>query len=147
MANKYATRAFSGEGASQRGGRWNSKGEACVYTAGSESLAILEVLVNTEGEATESPFHLFELRLKESDVIYIEMKKLPANWRDPKPLQETKDAGNRWIESGKSLALAVPSAVVPREWIYILNPQHKGFERVVKKAKPLAFEFDMRLTG
>jgi len=41
-----ADRAFTGEGARRYGGRWNSKGYAAVYTSGSISLAILEVLVH-----------------------------------------------------------------------------------------------------
>ena len=41
-----ADRAFTGEGSRHYGGRWNSKGFAVVYTSGSISLAILEILVH-----------------------------------------------------------------------------------------------------
>ena len=43
---KHAAMAFTGEGARQFGGRWNSKGTAIVYTAGSAALAALEMLVH-----------------------------------------------------------------------------------------------------
>ena len=43
-----ADHAFSGEGARRYGGRWNSKGHAVVYTSGSISLAILEILVHIQ---------------------------------------------------------------------------------------------------
>ena len=43
-----ADRAFSGEGARRYGGRWNSKGHAVVYTSGSISLAILEILAHIQ---------------------------------------------------------------------------------------------------
>jgi RES domain-containing protein len=42
----FAESAFSGEGASIVGGRWNSKGKRMVYTAEHLSLAILEVFVH-----------------------------------------------------------------------------------------------------
>ncbi|WP_144431164.1 RES family NAD+ phosphorylase, partial [Pseudomonas syringae pv. coryli] len=45
VKRKWLAQAFDGEGAKLYGGRWNSKGNACVYCAGSESLALLEVLV------------------------------------------------------------------------------------------------------
>jgi RES domain-containing protein len=40
--------AFTGEGARLCGGRWNRKGVAMVYTAGSRSLATLEMPVQDE---------------------------------------------------------------------------------------------------
>ncbi|MBC8006624.1 MAG: RES domain-containing protein, partial [Prolixibacteraceae bacterium] len=41
---RYAGTAFSGEGARLYGGRWNRKGVPMVYTAGSQSLAMLKCL-------------------------------------------------------------------------------------------------------
>ncbi len=145
VKEKYALRAFKGEGAKRHGGRWNGRGKACVYTADSESLAILEVAVNTEKEAMREPFCLFELCLPERDVHYLKPEKLPKNWREIPSPQETQHLGDKWLEEGKTLALAVPSAVAPRDRIYILNPEHKKFSSLVKEAKRLSFEFDGRL--
>jgi RES domain-containing protein len=44
----FARSAFSGEGARLYGGRWNPKGEPIVYTAASQSLAMLEMLVQDQ---------------------------------------------------------------------------------------------------
>lgn len=46
ISAEYKNDAFSGEGARINGGRWNSKGVSVVYTAGSLSLALIEMLVN-----------------------------------------------------------------------------------------------------
>ncbi len=46
VKRKHAKKAFTGEGARQFGGRWNSPGVAIVYTAESQSLAALEILVH-----------------------------------------------------------------------------------------------------
>ena len=48
VQSHVADRAFSGEGARRYGGRWNSKGHGVVYTSGSISLAILEILVHIQ---------------------------------------------------------------------------------------------------
>jgi hypothetical protein len=34
---------------------------------------------------------------------------------------------------------------VPREWNYLLNPGHPGYERLVAGAKEVNFEPDVRL--
>jgi RES domain-containing protein len=43
LTARFAESAFSGEGARLYGGRWNHKGVPMVYTAGSQSLAMLEL--------------------------------------------------------------------------------------------------------
>lgn len=45
---RHAHTAFTGEGARRYGGRWNAKGVPVVYTAGSLSLAMLEMLVQDQ---------------------------------------------------------------------------------------------------
>ncbi len=45
---KHRASAFAGEGARRFGGRWNSKGVAIIYTSGTVSLAVLEILVHLE---------------------------------------------------------------------------------------------------
>ena len=45
---RFVDTAFSGEGARRYGGRWNKKGIPLVYTACSQSLAMLEILVQDE---------------------------------------------------------------------------------------------------
>ena len=45
---KHARSAFTGEGARLYGGRWNSPGTAIIYTAESQSLAVLEILVHLD---------------------------------------------------------------------------------------------------
>ncbi|RMW06679.1 hypothetical protein ALO99_03427, partial [Pseudomonas coronafaciens pv. porri] len=45
----------------------------------------------------------------------------------------------------QSLALAVPSVIIPREYNYLLNVQHPEFQAVVATARALEFEVDPRL--
>jgi RES domain-containing protein len=57
---------------------------------------------------------------------------------------ETADIGTAWAERLESVILLVPSAVIPREQNYILNPRHSDFSRVgFLTLEP--FHFDDRL--
>jgi RES domain-containing protein len=42
--------------------------------------------------------------------------------------------------------LKVPSAVIPVEFNYVLNPRHKDFGKI-EIAEPLSLAFDKRLFG
>ncbi len=46
VKEKHAATAFSGEGASRTGGRWNSRGVWVVYASATQALATLENLVH-----------------------------------------------------------------------------------------------------
>jgi RES domain-containing protein len=54
--------------------------------------------------------------------------------------------GDRWVAEARSPVLAVPSAIVPAERNFLLNPAHSKF-RHLRLYKPVEFTFDNRLTG
>lgn len=145
VKNKFVNEAFTGDGARMYGGRWNNKGHPCVYCASSESLAILEVFVHIEDYSMLQSYSLFQVELARGDIEYVDHKTLPQSWKNQPAPPETADLGDKWLKSCKSLALAVPSVIVPREHNYILNTLHSDFGSIVKKAKLLEFEFDSRL--
>jgi RES domain-containing protein len=57
---------------------------------------------------------------------------------------ELQDVGTHWATAGKTVCLRVPSAVVPGEHNFLLNPRHGDFGRL-RIGKPEPFEFDQRL--
>lgn len=139
-----ADRAFTGEGSRRYGGRWNSKGFEVVYTSGSISLAILEILVHIPiYDILEEYVHIpveFDPKL----FLALNPAELPANWnKDPSP-QTIKQIGDSWIESQESAILEVPSAIVPTEKNFLINPSHSGFGKL-KIGKPAKLYFDARL--
>ncbi|MFT4927147.1 MAG: RES domain-containing protein [Phenylobacterium sp.] len=145
VKKKWDSMAFDGEGARLYGGRWNSKGKECVYTAGSESLAMLEVLVHLESQKLLDHYSMIEVPLAKKHILRLSIEDLPDCWREEPASPDTALIGNEWLDSKVSLALAVPSVVVPREWIYLLNPNHPDFLKVVNQARRLEFEADKRL--
>jgi RES domain-containing protein len=65
----------------------------------------------------------------EADVTALEP--LPPGWDDPPPYHDTVQAvGDAWVKAGASLALAVPSALLPTRRNLLINPRHPGIARV-----------------
>ncbi len=143
---RHAKRAFSGEGARLYGGRWNSPGVAMVYTAQSKSLAALEMVVHLDSSELLEKYVVFEVGIDESLITRVDLSQLPRNWRvDPPPLK-VRQIGEAWATARTSAVLQVPSATVPAEYNFLLNPQHPDFPRL-KIGKPSPFRVDPRLTG
>ena len=143
---KHARDAFTGEGAREFGGRWNSPGTAIVYTAQSQSLAALEMLVHLDSSELLQKYVLIGVEFDESLINPVELSALPKHWRSDPPPPEIRSVGDDWVFSGSSAVLKIPSALVPGENNFLLNPEHKDFARL-RFGKPLAFRFDPRLKG
>ena len=139
--------AFDGTGARLYGGRWNSRGRPATYVAGSEALAILEILVHLDRTAVLPSYTVFELSLPREEIGELPAKALPANWQASPAPQETAEIGDEWLASGEGLALALPSVVVPTERTYLLNPAHPLYGDVVAVAVERPVELDPRLLG
>src|SRR5690606_9703805 len=120
VKKKWTQGAFDGEGAKRYGGRWNSRGQRCVYLASSESLAILEVMVYLDDYRLLEHYALFRLEWRESEMMRLSTSALPPSWRDEPAPPETASIGDEWLASKTSLALVVPSVIVPREDNFLL---------------------------
>jgi RES domain-containing protein len=70
---------------------------------------------------------------------------LPAGWNGYPAPPRLRELGDAWIADRKSAVLEVPSAVVPTEKNYLLNPGHPDFA-VIALGPPTRFAFDRRLT-
>ncbi len=127
---KHASAAFSGDGAKAYGGRWNSPGTSVVYTAGSVSLAVLEILVHLQIQDVIQRYVLFEVTFDEGLVKTIPATSLPKTWRRSPPPTAVQRVGDDWVAAADSAVLQVPSAIIPNEWIYLLNPAHADFSRI-----------------
>ena len=127
---RRAEQAFDGEGARLFGGRWNHVGTAVVYTASARSLAMLELLAHANPQYLAKPFMVIPVDFDEDQVELVGGYTLPDGWNAHPARNVTKDMGSRWAASKRSLALAVPSALVPQERNYLLNPRHPEFADV-----------------
>ena len=127
---RFAQAAFSGEGARRYGGRWNPKGVPVVYTAGSQSLAMLEMLV--QDQPLRARYMTVPAEIPpELEIERVDVERLPAAWRDAAVLEALRVIGSEWAAGLGTAVLAVPSAVIPSETNYLLNPRHPDFARIV----------------
>lgn len=143
LTARFAQSAFSGEGARLYGGRWNRKGVAMVYTAGSQSLAMLEMLV--QDEPLRARYVMVPAALpKNLKIERVIPAQLPADWRDLGGRERLQAIGSDWARRRSSAVLAVPSVVIPTETNYLLNPLHPAFARIdIGEAE--VFVTDLRL--
>ncbi len=142
---KYATTWFDSEGAYRYGGRWNSRGTRILYTAGNLSLAALEMLVHLNDEEILLAYSFATAEFDESLILSVEdFRPLPENWSDsPAPL-EIQRIGDEWAREQSSVVLKVPTSVLPVEFNYLINVEHREFSKV-QLGKPQTFTFDERL--
>ena len=138
-------RRFDGAGARLHGGRWNHTGTSIVYTSGSLSLAALELFVHVDSDII--PDGLIAIPADVPDDLKVETvdhASLPKNWRSYPAPDSLKDIATTWVNRSSAAALAVPSAVIPSERNYLLNPKHPDFRRIrVHDGTP--FQFDPRM--
>lgn len=137
--------ALDGEGARRYGGRWTPRGYAVVYASASLSLAALERLVHTDPDLEPADLVAIFIDIKPVIAIEaIEVSELPRDWRDYPAPESLGRIGETWIRSARTAVLSVPSAVIPAERNYLLNPAHADFKRCAH-GPPEPFTFDPRL--
>ncbi len=135
---------LSGEGALRFGGRWNSPGRRAVYLGGSLALASLELLVHLRLPDVLRTYRKLRVGIPAGLVLAVDEGDLPDGWTTSGLHPVTQAVGERWLESGESAVLRVPSAVVAGEVNYLLNPAHLEFARI-ETGGVEDFRFDSRV--
>jgi RES domain-containing protein len=74
----------------------------------------------------------------------VEAEDLPTDWRMYPAPEHLARLGADWVRSAATAVLCVPSAIVPQESNYLLNPAHRDFKKV-RLSAPEPFSFDPRL--
>ena len=82
ISNPAYSDDISGTGAKLNGARWNSKGIPMLYTSAHISLAVLEMLVNTQFKDYAIELDLIYIRIPD-DFIPTEIKlaKIKTGWK------------------------------------------------------------------
>jgi RES domain-containing protein len=133
---------WDGTGAAMFGGRWNPAGLPAIYAAGHISLAMLERLVQ-RSNLTRMP--IVDAFVPDDLASADLMNDPPPNWR-ALDSPEAVAAGGAWLAERRTAVLRVPSAIVPREANYAIDPVHPDAARIVVGAtEPLVW--DPRLFG
>jgi RES domain-containing protein len=140
---RFADQAFSGEGARLYGGRWNRVGQPVIYTTESRSLALLEMLV--QDEPLRANYVLIPAHLPENvSMEILDTTVLPGDWRTHAGRDALQALGGDWLGQSRSCVLAVPSAVIPAELNFLINPLHSDFKHI-SLGDQETLDTDMRL--
>jgi RES domain-containing protein len=145
ITNEAYKTDISGQGSFLFGSRWNSKGFRLLYTSQFISLSILESLVHLKRQYIPSAQYLLHIELPDSkEITEVSVKKLKKDWHQQ--FDYTQEIGDQFIKSNQILSLKVPSAIVPQENNFLLNPLHADFKKVKIISSEL-LELDKRLLG
>ncbi|MFN8262676.1 MAG: RES family NAD+ phosphorylase [Chitinophagales bacterium] len=145
ICNKLYANDLQGIGAKMYGGRWNNVGNAVVYTSSSRALAALEVLVHLPSTTLKKlDFTVVSIEIPENSVEEIFYADIKRDFQINRFSTYFKNIGDNWLRENSSLLLKVPSVVIHEEMNYLINPNHKDFNKV-KLTETKLFRFDDRL--
>ncbi len=144
---KYLNTTLQGVGAAlTEGYRWNSLNTYLVYTAESRALATLEVAVHLDF-LEDLPTDRFYVEIEipnDIEILELSINQLPENWDSKPPILETQFIGDDFVSQKNAAVLKVPSAIVPAEFNYLINPNHAD-ARKIKVISTQKLQFDNRL--
>ena len=117
--------SLEGFGARRKGGRWNRKGTAVLYTSNSTALCLLEILVNVK----QRYFPTYHRMVVE----------IPDGLVDPAPpvffteIDRSTEHGERWVDDGRWAAIMVVSSILVSSqdaFNILINPAHRDFGKI-----------------
>lgn len=141
----FARLPLDGRGGLVVSGRWHTARRLVTYASESLALAGLEILVHCDVDLLPTDLVAIEILVPRTvKVAQLSSTDLPRTWRKypaPASLQRIRNA---WLDRASGCVLRVPSAIVPTESNFIINPRHPDIRklRVVRK---FDFRFDSRL--
>lgn len=117
-----------------------------MYTSATLSLAVLEILVHTEATNLPDDYIALSAEIPDASITTVGMSELPADWRETRDQESLQSIGKAWVDLGETALLSVPSAIVPDERNYLINPAHRDMSRI-RIGRAQMFGFDPRLVG
>jgi RES domain-containing protein len=133
--------------ASGRAHRWNLDDQFMIYTGSSRSLSSLELIVNENSILPAFKYKVMTISISDEESLFshVLQTELPIHWRSLSAYPKLQQIGSKWYESKKSLVLKVSSAVIPKEYNYIINTNHPDFSSKVSLVRTEDYFWDDRL--
>ena len=135
---------LGGWGGRKYSSRWSSLGKRVIYLAESPAGAMLEVLVHLKdrGQGLPYTFALLEIEAPEHLATREILPLADVDWKEqPESPQRIGDA---WLASQETPLARVPSAIMPRTWNILLNPEHPDAPQITI-GSVIHEQFDNRL--
>ncbi|KAA9353431.1 RES family NAD+ phosphorylase [Larkinella humicola] len=128
VRQKYADRPLDVAGTRLNGGRWNPPGVGILYTAEHPALALVEILVHMPQVPYEHlpSYRLFTLEIPENSQRMVKPEELLPYWNE-NTYARSQYLLQDWLTKPDTLALGVPSSVLPAGINYLLHASHPQF--------------------
>lgn len=112
-------------GSAEHPARFHRIGTRIAYASEHAALAVLEAAAR-DGNLRRIRDNQVLVSMEIPDALVQASGALPNGWDAFPYIEATREIGTDWVASGTSLALRVPSALVPGDNI-LINPGHPGF--------------------
>ncbi|MEH6407695.1 MAG: RES family NAD+ phosphorylase [Leeuwenhoekiella sp.] len=129
------------------GARWNRPGTPLIYCSNRLSLSMVEHLSIRGAAVSDFEWRIAELDIQ-SEIIRLEIEKLPDFWYNRPHAKSTQQLGTLWAQQRSSLVLGVPSARLPlniyeKEYNLLINPFHPDFSSKIEVLKDEKILFEL----
>ncbi|MDR2990883.1 MAG: RES family NAD+ phosphorylase [Burkholderiaceae bacterium] len=130
---EHGANDLSGSGAALYPGRWNTKKAPVVYCALTLSTAVLETAAHIKDGGL--PLNRFIVEIDVPPTVWvrreaIDAANLPGGWDAIPSGQASAAFGAKWLQDCSAPILVLPSVIVPREQVALINPNHKLARRI-----------------
>ena len=124
---------LSGAGAAKYPGRWNTEKVPVVYCAPTLGIAVLETAAHVMDGGL--PLNRFIVEIDVPPAVWarreeITAANLPGGWDAIPSGQASAAFGAKWLRACGAPILVLPSVIVPRERVTLINPHHKLAPRI-----------------
>ena len=145
----YSADDLSGAGAAKNPGRWNAATEPIIYCAPTLAMAGLETAAHIDDSGL--PLNKFVVQIQAPDAVWAQREEvavaaLPATWNAIPAGGGSVKFGSDWLASLRTPLLVLPSAIVPEEWIVLINPRHRAATGITARTLR-RFEYNQLFRG
>jgi Uncharacterized conserved protein len=142
LHEKYSDEPFSGKGGLYASSRWASMGQLVSYAAGNLALAALEKIAGAGQLSRLGEMVYVPAEVSEEAIQVIGEPDLPEGWDRRPPGRVSQRIGDQWLRNEKSVALRVPSVILPEGSTYVLNPSHPSFDDALTPGTPASLNLE-----
>jgi RES domain-containing protein len=113
-------------------GRWHTMEKPVVYGASSRSLSVLERFVHEEDIDVPALVMITIYIPDDLPSLKYTLHNLPSGWDtiESTELGGTQSLGDTFLSSKSHAFMVVPSAIVPHEYNYVINPSHEDASQI-----------------
>ena len=136
---------LQGDGGRLADGRWHRLRRRIVYCASSEALAVLELRVHLGRYIPHSDYLMHTIDVPDNRIESLPAKALANGWNSVPHTPVSQAIGDEWLNSGRALALRVPSVHSQSDTNILLNPENPDIQHVRRLLARSPYQFDHRL--